>query len=67
MMSAKLAVLDFKIKVFQNKVYDVLISVHDVTNKILSCGSNYIDNVVMWTKSSNSSISMREVIIISIL
>ena len=47
MMSAKLAVLDFKIKVFQNKVYDVLISVHDVTNKILSCGSNYTDNVVM--------------------
>ena len=46
-MSAKLAALDFKIKVFQNKVYDVLISVHDVTNKILSCGSNYIDNVVM--------------------
>ena len=46
-MPAKLAVLDFKIKVFQNKFYDVIISVHDITNKILSCGSNYIDNVVI--------------------
>ena len=33
--------------VFQNKGYDVLISVHDVINKILSRESNYIVNVVM--------------------
>ena len=65
MMSAKLATLGLlKIKVFWNKGYDVIISVHDVTNKILSRDSNYIVDVVMF---SNSSISMREVIITSIL
>ena len=42
-------------------------SVHDITNKILSRDSNYIVDVVMWPKFGNSSISMREVIIISIL
>ena len=62
MMSGKLATLVLlKIKVFWNKVYDVLISVHDVTNKMLSCESNYIVDVVMWPKFGNSSISMREV------
>ena len=29
------------------KVYDVIISVHDITNKILSRDSNYIVDVVM--------------------
>ena len=68
MMSAKLATLGLlKIKVFWNKGYDVIISVHDVTNKILSRDSNYIIDVVMWPKFGNSSISMREVIITSIL
>ena len=68
MMSAKLATLGLlKIKVFWNKGYDVIISVHDVTNKILSRDSNYIVDVVMWPKFGNSSISMREVIITSIL
>ena len=52
-----------KIKVFCNKGYDALISVHDVTNKILSCESNYIVDVVMLPTFDNSSISMREVII----
>ena len=56
-----------KIKVFWNKGYDVIISYHDVTNKILSRDSNYIVDVTMWPKFDNSSISMREVIIISIL
>ena len=56
-----------KITVFWNKGYDVIISVHDVTNKILSRNSNYIVDVVMWPKFGNSSISMSEVIIISIL
>ena len=38
MMSAKRANLGFpKMKVFEIKGYDVLISLHDVTNKILSC------------------------------
>ena len=37
MMSAKMATLGLlKIKVFWNKGYDVIIYVHDVTNKILS-------------------------------
>ena len=37
MMPAKMATLGlFTIKVFRNKNYDVLISVHDVINKILS-------------------------------
>ena len=66
MMSAKLATLAFlKIKLFWNRSYDVIISVHDVTNKILSCYSNYIGDVVMWPKFGNYSISIsiREVII----
>ena len=68
MMSAKMATLGLlKIKVFWNKGYDVIISVHDVTNKILSRDSNYIVDVAMWPKFGNSSISMREVIIASIL
>ena len=68
MMSAKMATPGLlKITVFWNKGYDVIISVHDVTNKILSRDSNYIIDVVMWPKFGNSSISMREVIITSIL
>ena len=68
MMPAKLATLGLlKITVFWNEGYDVIIYVHDVTNKILSRDSNYIVDVVMWPKFGNSSISMREVIIISIL
>ena len=47
-MSAKLAIPDIlEIKVSLNKVYDVIISVHKVINKILSRDSNYIVAVVM--------------------
>ena len=68
MMSAKMAILGrLKIKVFQNKSYHVRISVHDVTKKFLSRDSNYIIDVVMWPDFGNSNISMREVIITSIL
>ena len=68
MMSAKMATLGLlKMKIFWNKVYDVITSVYDVTNKILSRNSNYIVDVVMWPKFGNSSISMTEVIITSIL
>ena len=68
MMSAKIAALGLlKIKVFWNEGYDVVISVHDVTNKILSGNSDYIVDAVKWSKFGNSNISMREVIIISIL
>ena len=42
-MSAKFTTLGLlEIKVFSNKVYDVLTSVHGVTKKILSCDLNYI-------------------------
>ena len=68
MMSAKMATPDLlKIMVLWNKGHDVIISVHDVTNKILSHDSNYIVDVVMRPKFGTSNISMREVIIISIL
>ena len=68
MISAKLATLGLlKIKEFWNKGYDVIASNCDVTDKVLSPDSNYIVDVVMWPKFGNSSISMREVIIISIL
>ena len=68
MMSAKMATPGLlKITVFWNKGYDVIISVDDVTNKILSRDSNYIVDVFMWPKFGNCSISMREVITNSIL
>ena len=57
----------FKIMVFWNKGYDVVITVDDVTNKILSRDSNYIVNLFIWPKFGNSSISIREVITASIL
>ena len=61
MMSAKLATAGLS-----NKAYDIIISVDDVTNKILS-HSTYIVDVFMWPKFGNSSISMREVVTNSIL
>ena len=67
-MSAKLATLGLlEIKVFRNKCYDVIISAYDVTNKVLSRDSNYFVDMVMWPKFGYSSISMKEVIITSIL
>ena len=64
MMSAKMATLGLlKIKITWNKGYEVILSVHDVTSKILSRHSNYVVDVVMWQKFGNSSISMREDII----
>ena len=63
MISVKMATLGLlRIKVFWNKGYDIKISVHDVTNKILSRDSNYIVNVVKWPKFGHSSISMRAVL-----
>ena len=59
MISAKLTTLGLlEIKVFWNKSYDIIISVHDITKKILLCDSNYI--AVMWPKFGNSSMSMRK-------
>ena len=56
-----------KIKVFWNKGYGVIVSVHEITKKVLLLDSNYIADLVMWAKLGNSSISMKEVIITSIL
>ena len=68
MMPTKLATLGLlEIKVFWNKVYDVIISAHDVINKILSRESNYIGDVVMWPEFVDSNISMREFVITLIL
>ena len=65
MISSKMATPGLlKITIFWNKDYDVIISVDDVTNKILS--KFYVD-VFMWPKFGNCSISMREVITTSIL
>ena len=48
LVSAKLATLGLlKIKVFQNIGYDVITSVHDITNKILSRDSIYIVDAVI--------------------
>ena len=70
-ISAKMATLAtlvfLNIKVFWNKVYDVITSVHNVTNKILLLDTNYIVDSGMWPNFGNSSISMREVNITSIL
>ena len=52
MMLAKSATLSLlKIRIFWNKGYDVILSAHDITNKILSNDSNYIVDVGMWPKS----------------
>ena len=62
MMSAKMATAGLlKVKVFWNKGYDIIVSAHDVTSKILS----HDWYVVMWPKFGNSNTSMREIIITS--
>ena len=67
-MSAEMATPGLpKIKVYWNKGYHVIISVYDVTIKILLRDSNHIVDVVMWPQFGNSTISMREVIVTSIL
>ena len=69
MMSAKMATPEglLKIKEHWIKGYDVIISVHEVANKMLSRNSNYIVDVVMWLRFRNFSISMIKVILTSIL
>ena len=68
LMFAKLAAPGLlKRKIFRNKDYDFIISVHDFTNKIWSCDSNYIVDLVRWPRFGNSSVSMKEVIITSTL
>ena len=68
MMPGKMATWGLlKITVFWKKGHDVTIPVNDVTNKILSCDSNYIVDVFMRSKFDKSSISMKEVLTTSIL
>ena len=67
MISSKMATLGLlKIKLFWNKCYKVIISLYDVIKK-LSHDLNYIVSAAMWPQFGNSSISMREVIVTSIL
>ena len=71
-MLAKMGTLGLlEIKLFWKKVYDVIISVHDVTNKILSRDLSYNIYIyiymVRWPKVCCSSISMRKVMITSVL
>ena len=48
MMSAKMATQGLlKIKVFENKDYEIIVPTHDFINKVLSRGSEYIVDVVM--------------------
>ena len=68
MMSAKMATSGLlKTKIFWKKGYDVIISAHDVIIPILSHDLIYNVNVVMWPKFGNFSISVREVMITSVL
>ena len=68
MVSAKLDTLGhLKVKVFWNKGHDIINSVYDITNKILSRDSNSIVDVVMWPKFDVPCISMGKVVIASIL
>ena len=68
MMPAKMATSGLlKIRVYWKKGYDVKISVYDIINKFLSRDSIYIIDVAMWPKFGNCSMSMRKVIITSIL
>ena len=62
MMSAKMATPGLlKMTVFWNKGYDLIISIDDITNKILSRDSNYTVDVLLRPKFGNCSISMTEV------
>ena len=63
MMSAKMDTPGLpKVNIFRKKGYAIIISVHDVTNKILSRYSNSNVNMVMWPKYGNCNISVKEVI-----
>ena len=56
-----------KMKAVWNKCCEVIIYIHDFTDKILSRDSNYFVDVVMSPKFGNLSISMKEVITTSVL
>ena len=61
--SAKMAIPGLlKILIFLNKGYDLIIYIHDVTNRILSRDLNHIVDAAMRQRFRNSSTFMREVI-----
>ena len=67
MMSAKMATLGLlKIKVLKKRIWRHNFCLWRQKQKFIS-DSNYIVDVVMWTRFGNSSTSMREVIITSVL
>ena len=67
MTSAKMAILDLLTsKLFWIKGFNVKISAHDVTNKILISDLYCVLEVVMWPMFGNSSTTMTEVTITSI-
>ena len=67
-MPAKLATQAFhKIKVFWKKGCDVIISVLDVINNILTHDLYLFVDIVLWPKFDNSRIYIREIIIVSVL
>ena len=65
--SAKMATPGPEINIFWNRGYDIKTSGHDVTSKTLLCDSNYIVDLFIWPNFGNSGISIREVIITSVL
>ena len=61
--SAKMATPGLlKILIFLNEGYDLIIYIHDVTNRILSRDLNHIVDAAMRQRFRNSSTFMREVI-----
>ena len=48
-----------KIKLFLNKDYDIIVSVHDVINNILSRDSYNLVDVVMWPNFGNNNFNER--------
>ena len=68
MISAKFASPIFlEIKVFWSKGYDAIISISDITSKVLPSDLNYIANVLMWPEFGNSNGSMTKIIVTLIL
>ena len=56
-----------KIRIFWSKSYYVINYVYDIINKIFTHDSDYIVDMANRPKFNNYSISMKEVIIISVL
>ena len=56
-----------KMEVIWNKSYDVKISIHDFTDKIVLFALDYVVDVFIWPKFANSNISISEVILTSFL